>query len=141
MKRATRNAVTRAWGLSTVGVGVAFLVRPHALAGLGTGGRHTPDNTVVRVLGGRQLLQGALITRTPTPLLVVGGTVTDALHAASMLAVAAFWPRYRKAALTSATIAGASGIVGATIVLDDRRSKHRNVTDRDVPRGTSGVSR
>ena len=121
MRRATRNAVTRSWGLASIGVGVAFLVRPHTLAGLVTSGRHTPDDTVVRVLGGRQVVQGALITRDPTPLLVVGGTVVDALHASSMLAVAAFWPRYRKAALTSAAIAGTSGIIGAAIVLDDRR--------------------
>ena len=107
--------------MATAGLGLALLARPDALAGMVTRGKHGPVSAVVRVLGGRQLLQGTAITYAPTPLLIVAGTAADGLHAASMLVAAAIWPRYRKAALTSAAIAGASGIVGATIALDDRR--------------------
>ena len=76
---------------------------------------------MVRLLGGRQLVQGAAVLIRPTLLLVIGGVAVDALHATSMVAAAVVWPRYRRAALTSAAAAGSSAIAGALII----RGRHR----------------
>ena len=71
---------------------------------------------MIRILGGRQLLQGTAVLIRPTALLVIGGLAVDVLHATTMLAAAAIWPGYRRAALASAAIAGTSA-VGAVLIL------------------------
>jgi hypothetical protein len=42
--------------------------------------------------------------------------VVDGLHAASMVAAALTWPRYRRPALTSAAVATASAVVTARMI-------------------------
>ena len=121
MRRDTRRSLARVWGVATAAMGLGFVIRPHVLAGMATSGRHTPENTVVRILGGRQLLQGSMIALEPTPLLIAGGTVVDGIHVSSMLVIAMLSRRYRKAALTSAAVAGASGLAGVVLVIDGRR--------------------
>lgn len=61
------------------------------------------EQTVAKVLGGRQLLQAAAIARWPS---VAGrvGAATDVLHALSMAALATS-PRYRRVAATSGAVA------------------------------------
>ena len=76
---------------------------------------------MVRLLGGRQLLQGAAVLIRPAPALVIGAVAVDVLHAASMVAAAVIWPGYRRAALTSAAVAGTSAVAGALIL----RGAHR----------------
>jgi hypothetical protein len=56
-----------------------------------------------RLLGGRYLLQGAMLV--VRPQLSGLAVAADALHAASMLALAAASPRYRRAALVSGAAA------------------------------------
>jgi len=80
-----------------------------------------PETAVVRILGGRQLLQGAAVLIRPAPLFVIGGVAVDVLHATSMVAAAVIWPGYRRAALTSAAVAGASAAAGALILRGARR--------------------
>ncbi|HEV7169266.1 MAG TPA: hypothetical protein VGN49_15020 [Micrococcaceae bacterium] len=68
---------------------------------------------VVRVLGGRHLLQAALVGGSPSgrrsgPLHGAAATV-DFLHAASMVLLAAADERRRKAALLDAAVAGVFG--------------------------------
>ena len=87
------------WAAATVAVGAVMLFRPHAVARLASGTGSIPDAAVVRILGGRQLLQGTVLVLSPAPLLVVGGLAVDGLHAASMVAAAVIWPGYRQAAL------------------------------------------
>lgn len=102
-------------------LGAATLVRPAAVAGVVSGGASTPPAGVVRVLGGRQLVQGvAVAVRPGRRFLLTGGSVVDALHAASMIAVARWRPRYRRPALASAAVAGASAVVGSLISLRRR---------------------
>lgn len=77
--------------------------------------------TVVRILGVRQCLQ-ALITmpkllRRLRPL----GGVVDILHSLSMVGIAMFSLRHRRAALTSATVA-------ATFALLELRSRRSSLT-------------
>lgn len=60
--------------------------------------------TAIRVLGARHLVEAALIgrygARVRTPVLL-----TEAVHAASMAALAIGSPRYRRAAITSGAMA------------------------------------
>ena len=66
-----------------------------------TGGADTPDaRRVVRVLAARHAVQGLveLCRRKESAL----GVAVDAAHAASMVALAAAWPRWRRPAAASA---------------------------------------
>ena len=109
----TMAALQKMWAAATVAAGAVMLLRPHDVARLASGTGSTPDAAVVRILGGRQLLQGIVLLIRPAPLLVVGALVVDGLHAASMVAAAVIWPGYRRAALTSAAVAGTSAVAGA----------------------------
>lgn len=66
----------------------------------------TRTRTIVRVLGGRLVVQGtadlALGPRTRLPDVAV-----DLTHAASMVVAARHWPRHRRSALVSAVLASA----------------------------------
>ena len=104
--RAKTGAAARVWGAATAAVGAAALLRPRTVAEAVSGGGSAPDPAVVRVLGGRQLLQGTAVLIRPAPLFVIGGVAVDVLHATSMVAAAVIWPGYRRAALTSAAVAG-----------------------------------
>ena len=70
---------------------------------------------IVRLLGVRTL------PRAPQNSAALAGTcwssasAVDVAHAASMLAAAKVWPRYRRAALISAASATASAVVGAVL--------------------------
>ena len=110
------RVATRIWAAATATAGAVALLRPHTVAGLVSGRAPAPDATVVRVLGGRQLLQGTAVLIRPTPLLVIGCLAVDVLHATSMVAAAVIWPGYRRAALASAAVAGTSAVTGALIL-------------------------
>lgn len=92
-------------GVARIGLGVAELVTPSRLGSAALG--HTPDRrerAVVRVLGARHLGQEVAAWRGDD---LLAGPQLDVLHAASMVGLAAFSRRYRRAALTSALIAAA----------------------------------
>jgi hypothetical protein len=83
--------------------GAALVLAPGLLALLATGrvpGR--PERRVARVLGARHLAQALLTAAAPRPEVFALGAQVDALHAASMLALAAVDGRARRAALTDA---------------------------------------
>ncbi len=69
-----------------------------------------------RVLGARHLTQAAITSRDGTRGWVVAGAVVDAIHAASMAALAVLRPDRRKLALTNvatATTLAAAGVAEA----------------------------
>jgi hypothetical protein len=68
---------------------------------------------VVRVLGARQLAQAGLALAFPAAPLLGLGVGVDALHALSMVPVAAAAPRWRRPALVSALTATAFAAAGA----------------------------
>jgi hypothetical protein len=68
---------------------------------------------VIRLLGARQLLQAAVTRARPTEAVLAVGAGIDALHAASMLALAAYRPEWRGPALTDAAVAGCLAVAGA----------------------------
>jgi hypothetical protein len=96
--RRAAAALGAAWGL-------ALLARPEDLlraAGADPGLPYAVP--AARVLGARHLLQAAILTARPVEV-APWAAATDALHAASMLPLAAS-SRYRGPALVSATVAG-----------------------------------
>lgn len=114
------TAATRLWGAASVVIGTATLLLPDQVARLVSGSGAAPHSTVVRILGGRQLLQGSVVSLRPAPVLMLGGIAVDVLHAASMIGAALRWSRYRRAALASAAVASTSAAVG-TLILRRRR--------------------
>lgn len=118
MTRTYSKAIARAriWGATTTAVGALTMMRASAAARLAGGNGSTPDTTVVRILGGRQLLQGTAVLIRPEPVLLIGALAVDTLHAASMVAVALIWPGYQRAALASAAVAATSAVAGALVL-------------------------
>ena len=90
------------------GWGCALLLAPERLLALGAGAPVPPAAvTVVRVLGARQVLQGAVTAWMPTPAVTGLGAVVDALHGATCVGLAALSPRWRRVGLADAVIAAA----------------------------------
>ncbi len=93
-------------------LGVAQLVAP------GSTGRVwglAPDRharAVVRVLGARQLAQAMFTASKPTIGVRRAGVGVDALHALSMVGLAAVDARRRRAALTDAAVASTLAVIG-----------------------------
>jgi hypothetical protein len=89
----TTAAVRAVWG-------TVLLLLPERLLSAG-GDRPTPAPavTVVRVLGLRHLLQAGVAAAVPTGPVAGLGALVDTAHASSCVGVAAWSPRWRRAAL------------------------------------------
>ncbi|MGR7025825.1 hypothetical protein [Geodermatophilus sp. URMC 62] len=101
MNRPGARAVS---SLLQFGSGAALLARPRAVTAA-VAGDPVPPTWVIRLLGGRQVLQQAVVLALPSPSVARAAAVVDGLHAVSMLAAAVVAPRYRRAELTSAAVA------------------------------------
>jgi len=100
-------------------LGAALLERPDRIGrAVGGGVESAPPSGVLRVLGGRLLLQGLAALARPDARVARLSAGVDATHAASMLFVAAGVARYRRAALISAALA-----VGSAAVLYPREPR------------------
>jgi hypothetical protein len=107
-----------------LGQAVVLLAQPPGVLRRITGDYGVPPAWIVRVLGARILIQAVAEAVSPSRNILRVGLVVDLTHAASMLAAAQVWPRYRRAALASAGGAGASIVAGALLVrarADDSR--------------------
>lgn len=97
-------------------------VRFHALARIGYGSAllccapvmvrvlHAPRDdkwalVVARVLGARHLAQAAITLAAPSRNVVIAGSIVDALHGASGVAMSVADARWRRAAATDAAVA------------------------------------
>ena len=107
----TGRVLPRVVGLAGIAWGAALLTRGDDLW-QAVQGRHPNDDErlVVGILGLRHVAQGTLQTLAPglmrRPVMLV-----DLGHAASMVALAAREPRYRRPALTSGAVAVASALL------------------------------
>lgn len=115
------RGAARMLGCTTAAVGGALMIWPHELAARFSRGTRTPGNGIVRVLGARQLAQGAAQVALPNPEVLIVGIVVDLLHASSMLALSVFWTAYRRPALSSAAVATASAVAGAAVLVTQDR--------------------
>ena len=93
--------------------GAALLALPARIV-RAYGGDPTDGPTMVaaRVLGARHLLQAIVTGDDPGRVRRVGGAIVDALHAASMFALAKVDPGRRKPALVDGSVAGAFSAAG-----------------------------
>jgi hypothetical protein len=98
-------ALRAAWG-------AALLISPAAVAAKVTGPPDRRVRAVARLLGARHVLQAAVTSAEPTAAVVVAGVLADALHALSMVAVAAVDRGHRRVALVDAGIAGGFALAG-----------------------------
>ncbi len=108
----SRAAVPRAASAGRGLLGIALLMLPNRCAALASFGGRRPAAWLVRLLGARMLAQSGLELASGSRRAIRLGAATDALHAASMLAVAVRRPGYRPVALASAGLAAASATVG-----------------------------
>lgn len=107
---------TRVLAATHLGQAAVLLAPPVGALSRITGADGVPPVWIVRVLGARLLAQAAPEAIAPSRNVLRIGVITDLTHAASMLAAAQIWPRYRRAALASAGSAGASALAGVLIV-------------------------
>ena len=90
--------------------------RPAQVAGLAAGSGRPAPVWLVRLLGARTALQGAVVGRVygadDRRRALRAGAAVDALHGASMVAAALALPRYRRSASVSAAVALSSAALG-----------------------------
>jgi hypothetical protein len=72
---------------------------------------------VARLLGARHLAQATLTALVPLPGVLVAGAGVDALHAASMVMLAAVDSTVRRTALTDAVIEAAFAATGLAVAV------------------------
>jgi hypothetical protein len=72
----------------------------------------TSERTVARLLGVRNLVEGALVARQRGRGWLLAGAAVDATHALSMIALAAIRPQHRRLASASAVAATATAAAG-----------------------------
>jgi hypothetical protein len=119
MTRHSASAV-RASALERCLAGGLLLGVPDTLTALVAGDQPRPPAWLVRVLGGRLLVQGVVEYVWPRRGVVIAGAAVDTAHGASMLAAAALLPTYRRTAAASAAEAFVSA--GLAVSLAPRRS-------------------
>ena len=107
----TRRTTIRALGVASGCYGLMLVAAPRAVAGL-VGGAPPPP-IVTRVLGVRQLGQGAALLLRPLASTAAASAAVDGLHAMTMVAAAARWPTRRRAAVVSGAFSVASGLLAA----------------------------
>jgi hypothetical protein len=112
MTEPSRRPSTRALAALRGATNLALVARPDDVLSALSVPPPRPPRWLVRLLGARVVLQEVAVVTVPTRRLVLGGAAIDALHAASMVATAVAWPRYRRAAGISAAAATASAVLG-----------------------------
>ncbi len=110
----------RVLAAATAVLGAVMATRPAAVARWVSGPDDAPPPVIVRVLGGRELLQGIAVGARPSRAVLGAGILVDTSHAISMVAAAWVFPQYRRSAAVSAAVAGASA-VAAALILPGRR--------------------
>ena len=94
------------------GWGVLCLAAPRAVTAAVGGSQDRATHVFVRVLGGRELAQGAVALAAPTRPVLLTGAVVDAIHVTTMLALAAVDPKRRGPALANAVTASGWALSG-----------------------------
>jgi hypothetical protein len=108
-------------GAANLALGIVLVTRPDSVASAVADGS-VPNAGVVRLLGGRYLLQGSAQLARPGVAVLGTSVVVDGLHAASMFGLAAYRADYRRPALLSAVAATVAATVTALAARHLRRS-------------------
>jgi len=117
-----------------IGAGLILAIAPRSAFGALIGqprseprslaSRHADDTAQIlrRALGARMVLETVALARWPRPRVLGVGVAVNALHAASMVAVACGRRRYRRAAVLSAVEATTTAACLAVAAAHARRS-------------------
>jgi hypothetical protein len=128
----TDSGLVRAVAAAQAGAGALLLIAPQGLLVRSRSGGPIPT-WIVRLLGGRLVIQAGVETIHPTSATALGSAAVDLTHALSMLAVAMMSRRHRQAALRSAAFAATSAAVlviaratkgGVAVVADPHVGPH-----------------
>ncbi len=115
MSTRSRRLAVRAATSVPAAAGAVLLTRPRQVLRLVAPGEPEPPLAVVRVLGGRLVVQHLLVALRPTRRRLLAGAVVDALHAGSMVPTAALWPAHRRQAIASGALGAASALVALAL--------------------------
>ncbi len=92
--------------------GLVLLSAPDRLAaGLGAPKPTPRVRVVIRVLGGREIVQALLIARSPGRRMLLSAMAVDAAHSASMVLLATRDPALRRLAGTSVLVSGSLAVL------------------------------
>jgi hypothetical protein len=109
-------------GAANLALGIMLVTRPEEVASA-VADDSVPDAAVIRLLGGRYILQGSAQLARPNAAVLGTSVLVDGLHAASMFGLAAYRADYRRPALFSAAAATGAATVTALAVRHLRRSR------------------
>jgi hypothetical protein len=123
MDQVRGTVAVRSIGALNAATGIALLARPEPVVRAVTSGRGVPAAEVVQVLGARLCLQGLLLAATPGRRVVALCAAVDLAHAASMYALCAVRPAYRRAATASALAATTTGMLTTAAAWARRRDR------------------
>ncbi|HEY8300560.1 MAG TPA: hypothetical protein VIG48_01550 [Jatrophihabitans sp.] len=110
--------LTRALGAAQLALGLVLVSRPERVA-------PSAPSWLVRILGARGLVQGALTVAVPDPAVLALGASVDTAHALSMVPVAIGSSRYRRPAAVSAGVAAALAAAAAALARADAATARR----------------
>jgi hypothetical protein len=120
----TTTTATRTLAVARAVSGAILMVRaPDLLARLQVGPPPAHAVAAARLLGARDLLQGAVTAVRPSRAVAHGGAGIDALHLASMVVLAVRAPSYRRLAVVAAAQAAASVAAGYAVARLARRAR------------------
>ncbi len=115
VRSAPRRRAVRAAASVLATAGAVLLARPRQVVRLVAPGEPEPPLAVVRVLGGRLVVQHVLVALRPTRRRLLAGAVVDAVHALSMVPAAAVWPAHRRQAIASGAVGAASALAALAL--------------------------
>lgn len=104
------------------GYGVLLVAMPATMVSIMGGAQADRRSAAVaRVLGVRQIVQGAVTAGRPGPAVLALGAEVDVAHSVSMLALAMLDRTRRRTALVDASVAGTLAVAGTALALGRRR--------------------
>ncbi len=115
VRSAPRRRAVRTAASVLATAGAVLLARPRQVVRLVAPGEPEPPLAVVRVLGGRLVVQHVLVALRPTRRRLLAGAVVDAGHALSMVPAAAVWPAHRRQAIASGAVGAASALAALAL--------------------------
>ncbi len=115
VRSAPRRRAVRTAASVLATAGAVLLARPRQVVRLVAPGEPEPPLAVVRVLGGRLVVQHVLVALHPTRRRLLAGAVVDAGHALSMVPAAAVWPAHRRQAIASGAVGTASALAALAL--------------------------
>ena len=105
----------RVLGSVQLALGALLLIAPEAVTRVVSKRDLRPPTVIVRLLGGRIIVQGAVLASCPTDAVLSIGIVVDLVHGASMILAARAMSEYRRSALSSAALAWGSALAGLSV--------------------------